>query len=453
MPIIVKSIYRRILSSFILIILFTVLLSSFIEYLSTKSELPQILTEIKTTSIASSLSYSYTRDRGWKMLKQEIQRLNSPGAATASEILSMRIIVRNSEGKTLYNSFTDLVQRDDTPLVEGESVHIYDYTTGDNVGVVTVYINSEFLDNETNKYILSIFTPRIKQGLITIFLIIFVAALLTRQITGPITVLSKAAERIAVSGDSQFIPVNSPDELGQLSNSFNQMISSLQKQRELRKRLISDVSHDINTPLNVIRLEAKGLSDKLISSEEAVVHIIDEVDRLGNLVHDLDWLGETDSGEFKLKLEESSIGDIVSAEVDRWRLKSQWTGISLLLNPISSDMPLLNLDVIKISQVLGNLLDNGFKYSSAGGLVTVTCCLEEREAVISVCDRGSGIDKRDLPYLFDRFYRVDLSREHSETGRGLGLSIVRHIVELHGGSVHVESDPGKGSCFYFTLPV
>ena len=387
------------------------------------------------------------------MLKQEIQRLNSPGAATASEILSMRIIVRNSEGKTLYNSFTDLVQRDDTPLVEGESVHIYDYTTGDNVGVVTVYINSEFLDNETNKYILSIFTPRIKQGLITIFLIIFVAALLTRQITGPITVLSKAAERIAVSGDSQFIPVNSPDELGQLSNSFNQMISSLQKQRELRKRLISDVSHDINTPLNVIRLEAKGLSDKLISSEEAVVHIIDEVDRLGNLVHDLDWLGETDSGEFKLKLEESSIGDIVSAEVDRWRLKSQWTGISLLLNPISSDMPLLNLDVIKISQVLGNLLDNGFKYSSAGGLVTVTCCLEEREAVISVCDRGSGIDKRDLPYLFDRFYRVDLSREHSETGRGLGLSIVRHIVELHGGSVHVESDPGKGSCFYFTLPV
>lgn len=453
MPAIAHSIYSRILSSFILIILFTVLLSSYIEYLSTKSELPQLLTEIKTDTIAQSISYSYTRDRGWKMLKEEILRLNSHEAAKPLEILSMRIIVRDNEGKTLYNSFSDIVKRDDSPLIEGDSVRVYDFSTGDPVGVVTVYINSEFLERETNKYILAIFKPRIMQGLLTIFFVIFVAALLSRRITTPITILTNAVEGISRSGDSQYIPVQSSDELGKLSVSFNQMIASLQKQRELRKRLISDISHDINTPLNVIRLEAKGLSDQLINSEEAAAHIIEEVDRLKNLIHDLDWLGETDSGEFKLKLEAYSISEIVKTEVERWQLKSQWTGISLILIPFPPEMPLLNMDVLKISQVLGNLLDNGFKYTSIGGTITVSCSIEEDEAIISVHNSGPGINKRDLPYLFERFYRVDQSRNLPAGGRGLGLSIVKHIVELHGGSVCAVSEAGKGNSFTFTLPV
>ncbi|MBI9096888.1 MAG: HAMP domain-containing histidine kinase, partial [Spirochaetaceae bacterium] len=367
-------------------------------------------------------------------------------------MFSLRIIVRDNHGKTLYNSFTDLVQRDDSPLIEGDSVRIVDYDTFEITGTITVYINQDFLERETGEYILGILKPRIIQGFLTIVIALVAAALLSRRITSPIKALTRATRGISQRGKTQLLPVNSADELGQMSQSFNQMITSLQKQRELRKRLISDVSHEINNPLNVIRLEAKGLQDEIITSDEASARIIDEVDTLSNLIHDLDWLAETDSGEFKLKKDYYPIGKIIQTEVDRWQLNAQIAELRLELTPLPRDLPILYIDAMRISQVLGNLLENGLKYSKAHGSVTVSCEVENQKVVISIADTGPGIPAVDLPYVFERFYRVDQSRVRSKGGRGLGLSIVKQIVEMHNGCVWAESRKGEGSCFYFSLP-
>lgn len=453
MPLISTSIYKRILISFLLIILFTVILSSLIEYISTRSELPKLLTEIRTNQIAQSLSAVYTRDRGWILLREEIRRLNGLEAVNPDKMQFMRIIVRDNHDNTLYNSFTDLMVIDESPLIEGKTEGILDYSTFETIGTVTVYISKSFLERETGEYLLGIFRNRLIQGGITIIIALFLAALLSKRITSPIRVLSRAAERISRSGDSQIISVRSSDELGRLTQSFNHMISSLQKQRELRKQLINDVSHDINTPLNVIRLEAKGLLDNLISPSAASRHIMKEVDKLSHMIHDLDWLAETDSGEFQLKKEKHSIGKIIQSEVERWRLQTQIKEISLTYETSHPETPVVDIDVLRINQVLGNLLENSFKYTPKGGGITVSCTEGMNEIIIAVEDTGPGIGESDLPFIFERFYRTEDSRENSGESPGLGLSIVKQIVELHGGRVGVESHPGIGSRFYFTLPV
>jgi len=438
-----NSIYWRILNAFVFIILLTILLSTTIEYISTKAELPRLLTEIRTKNIAQTLSAAYTRDKSLVMVKQEILRMD----------LSFRIILKDNDGKTFYNSFTDMLRIEDSPLIEGDTVKIFDFDTGEAVGSITMYINRAFLEGETGEYIFNILKPRILQGLITMVTAFFAAAFLSIRITTPIIALTKATGEIAQKKDSSLLQVQTSDELGQMSKSFNQMISSLSIQRDLRKRLISDVSHEINTPLNVIRLEAKGLLDEITTAEEAANRIIDEIDTLNKLINDLDWLAETDSGEFKLKLEKHSLGEIIENEVGRWQLKAQIEEISLKLQPLPVDLPDIQLDCVRISQVLGNLIENSFKYVQSDGTVTIACRYIESEVIISVEDTGPGIEELDLPYIFERFYRTDQLSRKKKGGRGLGLSIVKQIVEMHFGRVWVESEEGKGCCFYFSLPV
>ena len=443
-----KTIFRRLLSAFIFIIILSVLLSTAIEYMITKSELPRLLTEIRTRDISQLLSTAYTKDKGWENLNQNIKKMDIDENSDSS----LRIVIRNSNGKTLFNSFSDLVQLKRVPLIVGNTIPIYDLDSLEPVGNVTIYISREYLERETGKYIFSIFKTRILQGLISIIVLLFLAAFLSRRISNPIIALTRAAKSIAQSGETSLLSVKSSDELGQLSDAFNKMVLSLQTQRDLRKRLISDLSHEINTPLSVIRLESTSLKNYMISSEIASERIIEEIDKLSNLVHDLDWLAETDAGEFKLKRESCSIGNLLSDEVERWQLKADLAKISLDLLPLPSDLPIMYIDILRISQVLGNLIDNGLKYTPENGKLSVECRVEKEWVKISVSDNGSGIADKDLPYLFERFYRVNHPGMGDKGGRGLGLSIVKQIVELHGGEIRVESSEGIGSRFYFSLP-
>ena len=239
-----------------------------------------------------------------------------------------------------------------------------------------------------------------------------------------------------------------------MSSAFNRMICALEAQRDLRRRLINDVSHELNTPLSVIQLEAKGLRDGLQTPESASEHIIQEVDRLRGLVVDLDWLAETDHGELRLKLEASSIHDLLTAEVDRWQAQSQARQVELSLE-LSADLPDMDLDRMRMSQALGNVLSNAIHCTDAGGSIVLRTGLESDEALaISVIDDGIGIPASDLPHVFDRFYRTDQPRSRGIDGTGLGLAITRAIVEAHGGTITATSDGlGQGVTMTILLPL
>ena len=237
-----------------------------------------------------------------------------------------------------------------------------------------------------------------------------------------------------------------------MSASFDQMMSALQTQQDLRKRLVDDLSHELNTPLNVIRLEVQGLSDKIQTPADAADHIIDEVDTLHDLVHDLNWLAETDSSALRLKMAPHSLGRLLTVEVERWGLQAQVADVKLALLPLP-DLPTIQMDVVRMSQALGNLIQSGLQHTPAGGWVTVQCKVEDEFVEVAVCDTGSGIAAEDLPFVFERFCRADPSRGRDKGGRGLGLSIVKQIVEAHHGEVWDERELGKGSCFRLRLPL
>ena len=289
----------------------------------------------------------------------------------------------------------------------------------------------------------------------TVGVAILLAAWLSKLITAPVTALTEATQAIA-QGDKTILLVTSSDELGRMSAAFNQMTSTLETQRQLRRRLINDVSHELNTPLSVIQLEAVGLRDGLQTPESASGHIIQEVDRLRGLVTDLNWLAETDYGELRLTLQASSIYELLTAEVERWQPQSQARQVKLSLL-VSDNLPDLDVDLdrTRMSQALGNVLSNAVHYTEAGGNIVVRAELESDRALdIWVVDNGIGIDAADLPHVFDRFYRADQSRSHGIGGTGLGLAITRAIVETYGGSIIATSDGlGQGATVTIRLPL
>ncbi|MDE2765042.1 MAG: HAMP domain-containing sensor histidine kinase, partial [Chloroflexota bacterium] len=282
---------------------------------------------------------------------------------------------------------------------------------------------------------------------------VLLAAWLSKRIAAPVTALTEATQAIA-QGDTAQLPVTSSDELGRMSAAFNRMTSALETQRELRRRLINDVSHELNTPLTVIQLEAQGQRDGLQTADSASDHIIQEVDRLRGLVTDLDWLAETDSGELRLALETASVYELLTTEAERWQPQAHARQVELRMEELG-DLPDMELDPMRMSQALGNVVRNAINCTDAGGSVALRAWLEGGEILaISVTDDGIGIDAADLPHVFERFYRTDQSRSRGIGGAGLGLAITRAIVEAHGGAVSVASDGrGQGVSVTFRLPL
>ena len=177
------------------------------------------------------------------------------------------------------------------------------------------------------------------------------------------------------------------------------------------------------------------------------------MNRLRGLVTDLNWLAETDHGEFRLAFEVCTVYDLLTAEVERWQPQSQAREVELSL-AVHGDLPSLHLDPMRMSQALGNVISNAINCADAGGSVVLDARVEgEDTVVISVTDDGIGIDPTDLPRVFDRFYRTDQSRSRGVRGTGLGLAITRAIVEAHGGTITVSSDGlGQGATATLRLP-
>ena len=458
------SLRWRILGAFLMVILLTVLVSAGFDYWTGVKELTGFSTKIRTEDIADKLSGQYTRDKGWDNLDpllirlgvaidaEKIQSANAEGI-DLTEKIPWRLIVKDQAGTVLADTYADLDQSASDLQMEGEPAIIRDIETGQEVGTVTLAINRDFVTAESRKFLGSILFPRLMQGLITATIAMLLGVWLSRRITAPVIALTEATQEIAQSGETRLLPVTTEDELGQMSASFNQMMTSLQTQRDLRKRLIDDVAHELSTPLSVICLEAKGMRDGIQPPAIAAGQIIEEVDLLSNLVYDLNWLAETDSGALRLKMAPHPIDQLLASEVARWQFQAQVAGIKLKLLPLPVDIPQVLIDTARMNQVLANLIKNALQHTAAGGQVTIRGQVTDGWVEISVSDTGSGIAAEDLPFVFERFYRGDPARHKGKGGHGLGLPIVKQIVEAHHGQAGVESEQGVGSRFYFRLPV
>ena len=284
---------------------------------------------------------------------------------------------------------------------------------------------------------------------------LLVSFFLSRRIVAPIRTLTDASQHIAEGQYAERVQVNGSDEIAQLAARFNQMATQLEQVESMRRQLIGDVTHELRTPLTSIKGYMEGLVDGVLpSTPETFDQIHREADRLSRLVDDLQELSRVEAKAYSLDIHPMTVSNLVQTTVKR--LAPQARDKHIILHPnLPADLPPLQADEDRITQVLVNLVANAIQYTPVGGNVSITAARQADEIQISVKDTGVGIPPEHLANLFTRFYRVDKSRSRNAGGgSGIGLTIAKHLVEAHGGRIWAESKgEGQGSTFTFSLKV
>jgi signal transduction histidine kinase len=277
--------------------------------------------------------------------------------------------------------------------------------------------------------------------------------LVTRGITLPVRRMASAAERIARGEFDADIPEQGGDEISRLARSFNAMARDLKNLEEMRRAFVSDVSHELRSPLTSMQGFLQGMLDGTIPEEERSPYlgrVLDETRRLSRLVSSLLELSRIESGKVPLEPTRFDINELIGKVLARMapRIEARGLDVDALFR---QDPCYVRADVDRVDQALTNLIDNAVKYVQEGGSLTISTDASGPVAEVSVSDNGPGIPESEQPYIFDRFHTVDKART-SGRGTGLGLAITRRVLRLHGQDIRVESTPGKGSAFIFTLP-
>jgi signal transduction histidine kinase len=275
---------------------------------------------------------------------------------------------------------------------------------------------------------------------------------LSRVISRPVVKLTEATRAVAAGDLGVRVRGKYLGELGELASAFNQMIEELARADKLRRNMTADVAHELRTPLSVIQGKLEGVLDEVYpATPEHLEPILEETRLLAHLVEDLRLLALAETGQLSLERQAVDVGDLLRDAQVNFGPQADDRGVTLALD-LPSELPPVMADRRRIAQVLGNLLTNALRHTPQGGCVTLSAVAVGDAVEVSVADTGTGILSEDLPYIFERFWRSDKARSRVGGGTGLGLAIAKQLVEMHGGTIAVESMPGAGSTFRFTLP-
>jgi two-component system, OmpR family, sensor histidine kinase BaeS len=279
---------------------------------------------------------------------------------------------------------------------------------------------------------------------------VVLAVMLARMLARPLADVGAAARRIAEGDYGARVPREGPEELASLADSFNQMAASLERQEAMRRDFIANAAHELRTPLTNLQGYLEALRDGVIVADRATYESLhEEADRLVRLSRSLDALAEGDSAIGAPEVVELDLATAVRMAVDLAQPSLERAGLKVALELPDRIPASANPD--QLAQVLANLLSNAARYTPAGGTVTVRAERRPGDLLVSVINTGDGIPPADLERVFDRFYRVEKSRDRARGGAGIGLAIVKQLIEAAGGRVGAESADGQ-TRVWFSLP-
>jgi signal transduction histidine kinase len=296
----------------------------------------------------------------------------------------------------------------------------------------------------------SVTTVVVAASVVAVIASIVLAIVLARMLARPLNEIGGAARRVADGDYAARVPREGPEELASLADSFNQMAASLERQESLRRDFIANAAHELRTPLTNLQGYLEALRDGVITADRATYESLhEEADRLVRLSRSLDALAEGDAGGNPPVLVELDVAsairsalDLVAPAIERARLR--------LVVAVPATLA-ARADPDGLAQVLANLLSNAIRYTPADGTITVRAERRPADVLISVSNTGEGIPPEDIDRVFERFYRVEKSRDRAHGGAGIGLAIVKQLVEAAGGRVGAESGGGQ-TRFWFSLP-
>ena len=296
----------------------------------------------------------------------------------------------------------------------------------------------------------SVTTVVLAASLVAVLASIGLAVLMGRMLARPLDEVGAAARRVADGDYAARVPRDGPEELASLADSFNQMAASLERQEQVRRDFIANAAHELRTPLTNLQGYLEALRDGVITADRATYESLhEEADRLVRLSRSLDALAEGDAGSTPPVLVEVHLAAALAGAIELASPSMERAGLTLEID--IPDGLTARADPDRLAQVLANLLSNAVRYTPRGGTVQVRAERRPGDILVSVANTGDGIPPDELERVFERFYRVEKSRDRARGGAGIGLAIVKQLVEQSGGRVGAESHDGR-TRFWFSVP-
>ncbi len=389
-------------------------------------------------AVASAVAASYGQGDSWKVHDL------SP-ALTLATHAGVAVQVRDASGALVDSATPAGIRRStlgpalDIPVIVGDR----------SVGTVSVRTSTVGIGAASGTLRHALAAGIGWSAAVLAVLAVVAGVVFARRITRPIVALTGAAQAMA-SGErgARVGNVRAPGELAELSRVFDDMAESLEREDHLRRALVADVAHELRTPLAILQATTESMADGLTKPDAAALSSLhDETLRLGRIVEDLEVLASAEAAGLALELTPVDLALVATQVADGLTPKMDSAELTL----VRQFQPAVVMgDKTRLHQVVTNLLTNAMKYTSAGGSVTLIIESHDRAATIIVKDTGRGIPQKDIPHIFDRFWRG--SAVQQTTGSGVGLAVVQELVSAHKGRVTVTSEEGRGTCFVVTLP-
>lgn len=362
-------------------------------------------------------------------------------------------------GGTIKETFTKSILQGEAKTFKGS------ISMGSRVSMLAVGRPIKYADSIVGGVLVSIPMPQISQArseIIVIFLrnmiivTLFAAVLVyfvAKKISKPITQLNEAAKSIAAGNFNQRVEVDDSGEIGELGETFNYMAESIEQFESTRNSFLANVSHDLRTPMTTITGFVQGVLDGTIPEEKRDWYlsiVLDESKRLSRIVNDLFDISKLEQGKFNLELRDFDINELTRLNIIKFEKRITDKNIQLSVE-FERDNLIVSADRDAISRVMMNLFDNAIKFTNENGFIHIRVGTKNGKAFVSVENSGMGIAEEELMHIFDRFYKTDKSRSLDKNGAGLGLYIVKNIIQAHGERVWAESKQGEFARFSFTL--
>jgi signal transduction histidine kinase len=342
----------------------------------------------------------------------------------------------------LFREYTDFpVMTLTRPVLDG---------SGKSAGAILFHMDT----SSVNESIRRIYMDLILVSVIAVIMAVLMVSYITGRITRPVIDMNNTVKKYTAGNFDARIRTSGSDEVSQLAKSFNTMADELNTLEQARRSFVANVSHELRSPLTSMRGFLDAMQDGTIAGEEVPHYlgiVIEENNRMIHMVNGLLDLARIESGQYELNLDMFDINELIRRTLITFETRIGEKRLDVQAD-LSEDQCFVEADKSQIAQVLRNLIDNAIKFSPEGAPLFVLTASDKNKVTVSVRDSGCGISEADIPYIFDRFYKAEKAHTpKSHTGTGLGLSIVKHIIDLHKQSITVESKPGEGTAFTFTL--
>ncbi|WP_297421505.1 cell wall metabolism sensor histidine kinase WalK [Clostridium sp.] len=451
-----QSIRKRLSIIIIFCVVVSVLLSALIINITITNTFNKYMENIQTqrnTRLVEYFQQVYKNDGGWNSTSGEEMMHEAYMSNYCLSLLdeNKKVVWEMNHEDIKYKNYMTASGTEETGVY---TTNTFDINVNDKtVGYIIVgQYSPVLLSQEDISFKTQINKSIVFSGILTLAIVIGISLVLSKQFSEPIKAVAKTSVSLSRGNYTSKSNIQSNiEEIRNLTESINSLGDKLNSQDLLRKRLISDISHEIRTPLNVLQNNLEAMIDGIIPvTTEKLNNLNDEVIRFGKLLNNLNALKQIESDEIVLNLGLVNIGELISTVISDFSIAANEKNIQLIMNKEDDREFVVLGDYDKLKQVFINLISNGIKFTNINGTVWIDISGDINFVIIKIRDNGIGIKKEDLPYVFERMYRGDKSRQKIE-GSGIGLTLVKKILTLHSATIDVDSKENKGTTFIVSI--